>query len=54
MGNMDGENQVDAGIEAIQPMLLDQIQAKLAKAKPGLIIPKICSQNAAEPRIAEA
>src|SRR5260370_30275895 len=52
--DMDREDQVDARAKAIQPTLLDQIQAKPAEAKSCLIVSEVCSQNAAQPYISKA
>ena len=45
---MVAEDQVDAGLEAVQPTLLHQVEAELAKAEPGLVVAEQPSQHGAE------
>src|SRR6202171_2567637 len=52
--DVDGEDQVDAGTKAVKPALFDQIQAKPAEAEPCLVVSKVGTEDAAQPRIGEA
>ena len=54
MSDVDGEDQVDAGPEAMTPTPFDKIQAKPAETKPCLIVSEMGSQDTAQPRISEA
>ena len=42
------EDQVDAGLEAIQPALLHQVEAELAEAERGLVVAELRPQHGAE------
>jgi hypothetical protein len=54
MGDMDREDQIDAGTKAVQPAIVDQIQAKLAEAESGLVISEVPAQDPAQPNLSEA
>ena len=46
---MDREDQVDAGAKAIEPVFLDEIDAKSSEAEPRLVVSEIGTQDAAKP-----
>ena len=52
--DMDGEDQVDAGAEAVEPALLDQIQAKSAETVSCLVVSEVRPEDATQPHIGEA
>ena len=54
VGHVDGKDQVHAGAETVEPMLFHQVEPEPAEAKPGLVVPEVRPQHAAQPRISEA
>ena len=45
----DVRSQIDAGLEAVQPPPLHEIEAELAEAEPGLVVAEMRPQDHAEP-----